>query len=85
MSSIMRRRTEAQSLVWVVSFDLTHRKSYGHAASLDEAKAAFKAEYEVAEPGRLMLDFARGPPYPGPVLSLRAPPCVRGSLFEPTP
>jgi hypothetical protein len=29
-----------------VSFLLTDRKSYGHADSLDEAKAAFKAEYE---------------------------------------
>jgi hypothetical protein len=31
---------------WGVSFQLTGRKSYGHAASLDEAKAAFKAEYK---------------------------------------
>ena len=31
---------------WGVSFQLTGRKSYGHAASLDEAKAAFRAEYE---------------------------------------
>jgi hypothetical protein len=31
---------------WGVSFQLTGRKSYGHAASIDEAKAAFKAEYE---------------------------------------
>jgi hypothetical protein len=31
---------------WGVDFALTNRKSYGHAASLDEAKAAFKAEYE---------------------------------------
>ena len=30
---------------WGVSFQLTGRKSYGHAASLDEAKAAFRAEY----------------------------------------
>jgi hypothetical protein len=31
---------------------LTNRKSYGHADSLDEAKAAFRAEYErwLAEP-----------------------------------
>jgi hypothetical protein len=28
-----------------VSFQLTSRKSYGHAPTLDEAKAAFKAEY----------------------------------------
>ena len=31
---------------WGVSFDLTGRKSYGDAGSLDEAKAAFRAEYE---------------------------------------
>jgi hypothetical protein len=31
---------------WGVSFDLTHRNSYGRAKSLDEAKAAFRAEYE---------------------------------------
>jgi hypothetical protein len=31
---------------WGVSFQLTGRKSYGNVTSLDEAKAAFKAEYE---------------------------------------
>jgi hypothetical protein len=31
---------------WGVSFQLTARKSFGNAASLDEAKAAFRAEYE---------------------------------------
>lgn len=31
---------------WGVSFLLTNRKSCGHAASLDEAKAAFREEYE---------------------------------------
>jgi hypothetical protein len=31
---------------WGVSFQVTGRKSYGYADSLDEAKAAFKAEYE---------------------------------------
>jgi hypothetical protein len=31
---------------WGVSFQLTGRKSYGHAASLNAAKAAFRAEYE---------------------------------------
>jgi hypothetical protein len=29
-----------------VSFDLIHRNSYRRAKSLDEAKAAFRAEYE---------------------------------------
>jgi hypothetical protein len=29
-----------------VNFQLTGRKSYGNVTSLDEAKAAFKAEYE---------------------------------------
>jgi hypothetical protein len=28
-----------------VSFQLTGRKSYGHALTLDAAKAAFRAEY----------------------------------------
>jgi hypothetical protein len=31
---------------WGVSFQLTGRKSYGHVPTLDEAKAAFRAEYE---------------------------------------
>jgi hypothetical protein len=31
---------------WGVSFQLTGRKSYGRAPSLDAAKAAFRAEYE---------------------------------------
>jgi hypothetical protein len=31
---------------WGVSFLLTNRKSYGHASSFNEAKAAFRAEYE---------------------------------------
>jgi hypothetical protein len=29
---------------WGVSFQLTGRKSYGHTASLDDAKAAFRAQ-----------------------------------------
>jgi hypothetical protein len=31
---------------WGVSFQITKRKSYGYATSLEEAKAAFRAEYE---------------------------------------
>jgi hypothetical protein len=31
---------------WGVSFQLTGRKSYRHVTTLEEAKAAFKAEYE---------------------------------------
>ena len=31
---------------WGASFLLTNRKSYGHVASLEEAKAAFRAEYK---------------------------------------
>ena len=31
---------------WGVSFQLTGRKSYGNAASLDEAKARFRSEHE---------------------------------------
>jgi hypothetical protein len=34
------------SWFWGVSFQITGRKSYGHATSLEEAKAAFRAEYE---------------------------------------
>jgi hypothetical protein len=30
---------------WGVSFQVTKRKSYGYATSLEEAKAAFRAEY----------------------------------------
>ena len=30
---------------WGVSFDVIRRKAYGYADSLDEAKAAFRAEY----------------------------------------
>ena len=33
------------SWFWGVSFMITKRKSYGHATSLEEAKAAFRAEY----------------------------------------
>jgi hypothetical protein len=31
---------------WGVDFQITGRKSYGHASTLDDAKAAFRAEYE---------------------------------------
>jgi hypothetical protein len=31
---------------WGVDFQITSRKSYGHVPTLDEAKAAFRAEYE---------------------------------------
>jgi hypothetical protein len=34
------------SWFWGMSFQLTGRKSYGYAGSLDAAKAAFRAEYE---------------------------------------
>jgi hypothetical protein len=34
-----------QTWFWGVSFQLTKRKSYGHAVSLEEAKLAFRAEY----------------------------------------
>jgi hypothetical protein len=36
----------ASEWFWGVSFKVTKRKSYGHAASIEEAKAAFRAEYE---------------------------------------
>ena len=31
---------------WGISFQVTKRKSYGYASTLEEAKAAFRAEYE---------------------------------------
>jgi hypothetical protein len=34
---------------WGVSFQVIKRKSYGYALSLDEAKAAFRAEYEASK------------------------------------
>jgi hypothetical protein len=37
---------------WGVSFQLTGRKSCGHAPSLGEAKAAFRAEYAEWKSGR---------------------------------
>ena len=45
-------RPGRESWFWGVSFQLTGRKSYGYAPSLDEAKAAFKAEYERWQSGR---------------------------------
>jgi hypothetical protein len=36
----------AETWFWGVSFQLTGRKSYGRAESLDGAKAAFRLEYE---------------------------------------
>jgi hypothetical protein len=38
-------RVGRETWFWGVSFQLTGRKSYGHAPTLDEAKAAFRAEY----------------------------------------
>jgi hypothetical protein len=38
--------SQAGSWFWGVSFQVIKRKSYGYALSLDEAKAAFRAEYE---------------------------------------
>jgi hypothetical protein len=35
----------AETWFWGVSFQVTGRKSYGRAESLDEAKTAFRAEY----------------------------------------
>jgi hypothetical protein len=46
---------------WEVSFQLTGRKSYGHADSLEEAKAAFRAEYEAWRRGCGALTSPRAP------------------------
>jgi hypothetical protein len=56
---------------WGVSFQLTDRKSYGHATSLDEAKAAFKAEYEAWQSQtRIEPDARRTQPAPPPLTIL---------------
>jgi hypothetical protein len=34
-----------ESWFWGVSFEITKRKSYGYAVTLEEAKAVFRAEY----------------------------------------
>jgi hypothetical protein len=39
-----RRLRRHEDRFWGVSFQLTGRKSYGHATSLDAAKAAYKTE-----------------------------------------
>jgi hypothetical protein len=36
---------QAGSWFWGVSFQVTKHKTYGYAPSLDDARAAFKAEY----------------------------------------
>jgi hypothetical protein len=42
---IYRVNANEELWFWGVAFGLTHRKCYGYALSLDEAKAAFQAEY----------------------------------------
>ena len=42
---IYRVNAHDEIWLWGVSFQITGRKSYGHADSLDAAKAAFRAEY----------------------------------------
>jgi hypothetical protein len=51
---IYRMNAHDEIWFWGVSFDLTNRKSYGRANSLEEAKAAFRAEYEDDLGGRRM-------------------------------
>jgi hypothetical protein len=41
-------RAGRESWFWGVSIQPTGRKSYGRALTLDDAKAAFKAEYDDA-------------------------------------
>jgi hypothetical protein len=43
---IYRINAAAEIWFWGVSFQLTGRKSYGRVDSLDDAKVAFRAEYE---------------------------------------
>jgi hypothetical protein len=36
----------AETWFWGISFQVTKRKSFGYASTLEEAKLAFRAEYE---------------------------------------
>jgi hypothetical protein len=42
---IFRMNAHEELWFWGVSFQLTGRKSYGNARTLEEAKAAFRVEY----------------------------------------
>ncbi len=46
MGRIYRVDEQPETWFWGVDFALTNRKSCGHVATLDAAKAAFRAEYE---------------------------------------
>jgi hypothetical protein len=46
---INRVNNSEEICFWGVSFQLTNRKSYGNAASLDEAKVAFRTEYSAGK------------------------------------
>jgi hypothetical protein len=39
----------AEIWFWGISFQLTKRKSYGYASTLEEAKTAFRVEYEASQ------------------------------------
>jgi hypothetical protein len=54
-------------LVLGVDFQITGGKSYGHAPTIDEAKAAFRAEYEAMEILRRMRGGARRLLSSGPI------------------
>jgi hypothetical protein len=43
---IYRANAHQELWFWGVSFQVIRRKSYGYAATLDDAKAAFRVEYE---------------------------------------
>ena len=56
---IYRANAHEELWFWGVSFDITRRKSYGYALSLDEAKAAFRAEYPAWKGTRFRLQGTR--------------------------
>jgi hypothetical protein len=70
---IYRINAPTEAWWWGVSFELTGRKSYGTAATLDEAKAAFKAEY-------VKWKAANGPGPERYVISVDGH-CARASLW----
>ena len=43
---LVHSEDRVETWFWGVSFRVTNRRSYGYAVSLEEAKTAFRAEYE---------------------------------------
>jgi hypothetical protein len=48
---LVHARDHAETWFWGISFQVTKRKSYGYANTLEEARAAFRTEYEYWKSG----------------------------------